>query len=195
MSNFPVLVRSLSPSGETRYALGDPLVDGYLRFVAGRCRPNTVRATAHDLKTFFTVVDKAPVEVVAADVFDFLAHQRGDRSVVRIVDGESGLAPATIARRLSTVAAIVGSSTGVATVWRETAGPSQLSGSSRTRSTGPPSHQPSTRLLCEADSNSTFTPLPCSGSTSTVKPEAGLAKTTSTPAGVNRRDAVPPTRL
>jgi integrase/recombinase XerD len=100
---FPCLVRSSSPSGETRYALGDPLVDGYLAFVAGRCRPNTVRATAHDLKTFFTVIDKAPAEVVAADVFDFLAHQRGDRTVVRIVDGESGLAPATIARRLSTV--------------------------------------------------------------------------------------------
>ena len=103
MSAFPCLVRSSSPSGETRYALGDPLVDGYLRFVAGRCRPNTVRATAHDLKTFFSIVDKPPVEVVSADVFDFLAHQRGDRKVVRIADGESGLSAATIARRLSTV--------------------------------------------------------------------------------------------
>ncbi len=103
MTLFPCLVRSSSPSGETRYALGDPLVDGYLRFVAGRCRPNTVRATAHDLKTFFSVVEKPPVEVVAADVFDFLAHQRGDRTIMRISDGESGLTPATIARRLSTV--------------------------------------------------------------------------------------------
>ena len=103
MSSFPCLVRSSSASGETRYALGDPLVDGYLAFVAGRCRPNTVRATAHDLKTFFSIVDKAPIEVVAADVFEFLAHQRGDRTVVRIEDGESGLAAATIARRLSTV--------------------------------------------------------------------------------------------
>src|SRR5688500_4074278 len=100
MNNFPCLVRSSSPSGQARYALGDPLVDGYLSFVAGRCRANTVRATAHDLKTFFAVVDKAPVEVAAADVFDFLAHQRGDRTVVRLVDSESGLAPATIARRL-----------------------------------------------------------------------------------------------
>ncbi|HEV2809110.1 MAG TPA: site-specific integrase, partial [Acidimicrobiales bacterium] len=103
MSSFPCLVRSSSPSGDTRYALGDPLVDGYLAFVAGRCRPNTVRATAHDLKKFFSVVDKAPVGVVAADVFDFLAHQRCDRTVVRMADGESGLAAATIARRLSTV--------------------------------------------------------------------------------------------
>lgn len=103
MTSFLCLVRASSPSGEIRYSLGDPLLDGYLRFVAGRCRPNTVRATAHDLKTFFSVVAKAPVEVVAADVFDFLAHQRGDRTVVRLADGESGLAAATIARRLSTV--------------------------------------------------------------------------------------------
>ena len=58
MNPFPCLVRSLSPSGEPRYALGDPLVDSYLEFVAGRCRPNTVRAVAFDLKVFFTVVDQ-----------------------------------------------------------------------------------------------------------------------------------------
>src|SRR5687767_1804237 len=102
MTSFPCLVRSSTPSGETRYALGDPLVDAYLGFVAGRCRPDTVRATAHELRTFFEVGAKQPVEV-AADEFDFLAHQRGDRTVVRISEGESGLAPATIARRLSSV--------------------------------------------------------------------------------------------
>ena len=63
-----------------------------------------MRADAHDLKTFFTVVTKEPIEVVAADVFDFLAHQRGDRKVVRISDRESGLSARTIARRLSSVA-------------------------------------------------------------------------------------------
>ena len=42
MSSFPCLVRSVSPAGETRYAVGDPLVDRYLEFVAGRCRPNTL---------------------------------------------------------------------------------------------------------------------------------------------------------
>ena len=73
MSTFPCLVRSVSPSGEARYALGDPLVDRYLEFVAGRCRPNTLRATAFDLKMFFTVVGKDPVEVTPADVFEFLA--------------------------------------------------------------------------------------------------------------------------
>ncbi|MFP5579143.1 MAG: tyrosine-type recombinase/integrase [Acidimicrobiia bacterium] len=103
MSNFPCLIRSSSAGGEARFALGDPLVDSYLAFVAGRCRPNTVRAVAHDLKTFFTVIDKDPVEVVAADIFDFVADQRGDRSVVRISDGESGLSARTIARRLSSI--------------------------------------------------------------------------------------------
>jgi integrase/recombinase XerD len=103
MSQFPCLARSSTTRGETRFRLGDPLVDSYLQFVAGRSRPNTLRAVAHDLKTFFAVVGKSPAEVVAADVFDFLSHQRGDRSVVRLVDGESGLAAATIARRLSSV--------------------------------------------------------------------------------------------
>src|SRR5271166_6669686 len=103
MSPFPNLVRGASPNGEDRYFLGDSLVDRYLEFVAGRVRANTLRAVAFDLKTFFTVVDKSPTEVVAADIFDFLAHQRGDRRIVRLIDGESGLAARTIARRLSSV--------------------------------------------------------------------------------------------
>jgi integrase/recombinase XerD len=103
MTFIPCLVRSSTSAGEHRCALGDPLVDSYLAFVAGRARPNTLRAVAHDLKTFFAVVEKAPAEVVAADVFDFLAHQRGDRTVIRMSDGESGLSARTIARRLSSV--------------------------------------------------------------------------------------------
>ncbi len=101
MNQFACLIRTSTPGGEARYALGDPLVDSYLAFVAGRSRPNTLRAVAHDLKTFFTVIDKDPVDVVEADVFDFVADQRGDRTVVRISDGESGLSARTIARRLS----------------------------------------------------------------------------------------------
>ena len=106
MNDFPCLVRSSSAGGEVRFALGDPLVDSYLAFVAGRSRPNTLRAVAHDLKTFFSAVGKAPAEVVAADVFEFLADQRGDRTVVRISDGESGLSARTIARRLSSVSGL-----------------------------------------------------------------------------------------
>jgi site-specific recombinase XerD len=79
--------------------LGDLLVDTHLVFVAGRVRPNTLRAVAHDLKTFFTVIDKDPTAVCPADVFEFLADQRGDRTVVRLADRESGLSARTIARR------------------------------------------------------------------------------------------------
>ena len=103
MTTFPCLVRTASPTGEDRYFLGHPVVDRYLEFVAGRLRPNSLRAVAFDLKTFFSVIDKEPVEVVAADVFEFLAHQRGDRRVIRMSDGESGLSARTIARRLSSV--------------------------------------------------------------------------------------------
>jgi site-specific recombinase XerD len=103
MTWSPCLIRPSSPAGEPRYELGHPLVDRYLEFVAGRARPNTTRATAFDLKTFFTVVAKDPLEVTAVDVFDFIAAQRGDRAVVRMADGESGLSARTIARRLSSV--------------------------------------------------------------------------------------------
>jgi integrase/recombinase XerD len=106
MSSFPCLMRFVSGSGQVRYRLGERLVDRYLEFVAGRCRPNTLRAVAFDLKTFFTVVRKDPVEVTAADVFEFLAHQRGGRTVVRLADRESGLSARTIARRLSSVSGL-----------------------------------------------------------------------------------------
>ena len=103
MTFLPCLVRSSTTAGEVRFELGHPLLDRYLEFVAGRTRPNTVRAVAFDLKTFFTIVDKDPADVAACDVFDFLAHQRGDRTVVRMADRESGLSARTIARRLSSV--------------------------------------------------------------------------------------------
>ena len=86
MSSFPCLERIFSGSGQVRFTLGDRLTDRYLEFVAGRCRPNTLRAVAFDLKAFFTVVAKDPMVVTAADVFEFLAHQRGDRTVVRLAD-------------------------------------------------------------------------------------------------------------
>jgi site-specific recombinase XerD len=103
MTGFPLLVRSVSVLGGVRYRLGHPLVDRYLEFVAGRARPNTLRAVAFDLKAFFAVVGEDPRDVTPADVFEFLAQQRGDRTVVRLSDRESGLSARTIARRLSSV--------------------------------------------------------------------------------------------
>jgi hypothetical protein len=46
MSSFPCLARFVSGSGQVRYRLGDRLVHRYLEFMAGRCRPNTLRAVA-----------------------------------------------------------------------------------------------------------------------------------------------------
>ena len=43
--------------------LGHPLLDDYLGMVAARARPNTVLATAFDLKVFFSVVGKEPAEI------------------------------------------------------------------------------------------------------------------------------------
>jgi site-specific recombinase XerD len=85
------------------------VVDRYVEFVAGRCRPNTVIATVSDLRVFFGVIDRPPVEVCTADVFEFIAQQRrgsGDGRVVRLADGESGLAARTIKRRLASVSGL-----------------------------------------------------------------------------------------
>ncbi|HEY5011743.1 MAG TPA: site-specific integrase [Acidimicrobiia bacterium] len=85
------------------------VVDRYVEFVAGRCRPNTVIATASDLRVFFSVIDRPPAQVSAADVFEFIAAQRrgpGDGRVVRLADGESGLAARTIKRRLASVSGL-----------------------------------------------------------------------------------------
>ena len=59
--------------------LGHPQLDRYLGFVAAWARPNTVLETGYDLKVFFTVVPKEPVEVSTADVLEFITVQRGDR--------------------------------------------------------------------------------------------------------------------
>jgi hypothetical protein len=52
------LIRSRNAAGELVVRLGVRLLDEYLEFLAGRCRPNTVLAVAYDLKVFFTVVGK-----------------------------------------------------------------------------------------------------------------------------------------
>lgn len=94
------------------YVVGHALVDDFLEFARGRARPNTVRAYAHDLKTFFAVVGKEPTEVRAADVMVFVKDQRHARrdmsNVVRISDGSAGLSSATIRRRLAAVSAFYG---------------------------------------------------------------------------------------
>ncbi|WP_300008668.1 tyrosine-type recombinase/integrase [Pseudonocardia sp.] len=89
--------------------LGHPLIDAYLELVAARARPNTLIATAYDLKVFFTVVRREPAAVTTADVLAFIKAQRAPRRgprVVRLEDGEAGLSARTIKRRLASVSGL-----------------------------------------------------------------------------------------
>ncbi len=111
MSWQPVLVRRVGTHGGPALSLGHALVDDYLEFVAARCRPNTVMATAYDLKVFFTVILKEPCDVVTADIFAFITAQKAARQgprVVRLEDGEAGLSARTIKRRLASVSGLFG---------------------------------------------------------------------------------------
>ena len=105
----PCLIRSRGPSGEVVVRLGLPLVDEYLEFLEGRCRPNTVLAAAYDLRVFFSVVGKAAQEVRAADVLGFITAQRTGRGsteplqAVSADEGSVGVSTSTVARRLSTI--------------------------------------------------------------------------------------------
>src|SRR3979411_379277 len=100
-------MRTMDSGGVIR--LGHPLIDAYLELVAARATANTLRAQAFDLKVFFSVVSKDPSEVTTADVLAFINAQRQPRrstKVVRIEDGEPGLAARTIKRRLATIAGL-----------------------------------------------------------------------------------------
>ena len=90
-----------------------PLLDDYLIFLAGRCRPNTVLATACDLKVFFGVVGKAPRDVVAADVLAFMtaqwAGQAGPGRLQAVPSGDGDgveMSARTVRRRLSSVSGL-----------------------------------------------------------------------------------------
>jgi len=99
---MPCLVRAAG----TAPTLGHPVLDDYLRFVTARVRPNSVLATAFDLKVFFEVVEREPTQVSTGDVLAFVEAQRQPRqgeNVVRIDDAEQGLSARTIKRRLSSV--------------------------------------------------------------------------------------------
>jgi integrase/recombinase XerD len=99
----------LSARADAAEPVGGDAVERYLVFVAARCRPNTVAATASDLRVFFSVIDKDPLDVTPADVLAFIAQQRRPRNgnVVRL-DGEGGLSARTIKRRLASVSGLFG---------------------------------------------------------------------------------------
>jgi integrase/recombinase XerD len=109
MSWTPCLTRSGNEDDLREITLGQPLVDDYLAFVGARSRCNTWLAIAYDLKVFFSVIKKPPAEVAPADILRFIEAQRAPRlgpQVVRMEDGEAGLASRTIKRRLSSISGL-----------------------------------------------------------------------------------------
>jgi len=109
MTWTPSLSQHLVAGQPETITLGHPLVDDYIAFVGARARRNTWLATAYDLKVFFSQVPKEPTRVTPADVFSFIRAQRTPRhggKVVRLEDGESGLAARTIKRRLTSVSGL-----------------------------------------------------------------------------------------
>jgi hypothetical protein len=104
------LTRSRNAAGEMVVRLGVPLLDEYLEFLAGRCRPDTVLAMAYDLKVFFTVVGKTPRRVRAVDVLAFMTAQRtgGDGRLQVARADAGGVSARTLRRRLSSVSGLYG---------------------------------------------------------------------------------------
>jgi integrase/recombinase XerD len=102
--------RSRNAAGELVVRLGVGLLDEYLEFLSGRCRPNTVLAVAYDLKVFFTVVGKAPRRVRSVDVLEFMTVQRaGGDGRLQVADaGRPGVSARTLRRRLSSVSGLYG---------------------------------------------------------------------------------------
>jgi site-specific recombinase XerD len=89
--------------------LGVPLLDEYLEFLAGRCRPNTVLAVAYDLKVFFTVVRKPPRRVRPVDVQAFMTAQRtGGEGRLQVAEPGTAAVSARTLRRLSSVSGLYG---------------------------------------------------------------------------------------
>ena len=108
----PLLESAVDGDGRRSFWLGHELVDEFLEFASGRCRPNTLRAYAHDLNAFFSVVAKYPCDVTSHDVLAFVVAQQqprpGAENLVRISDGGAGLSASTIKRRLAAVSSLFG---------------------------------------------------------------------------------------
>jgi integrase/recombinase XerD len=103
------LARSRNAAGDLVVRLGVWLLDEYLEFLGGRCRPNTVLAVAYDLKVFFSVVGKPPRRVRPADVLAFMTAQRtGGEGRLQAAEPGAGVSARTLRRRLSSVSGLYG---------------------------------------------------------------------------------------
>lgn len=104
------LVRN--PTSSASLALGHPLIDEYLAFVAARARPNTLLAIGYDLKVFFALSGKDPAGVTTADVLSFIRIQLDSPSNDASTDVSSekapvrALSPRTVKRRLASLSGL-----------------------------------------------------------------------------------------
>jgi site-specific recombinase XerD len=104
------VTRSCNAAGDLVARLGVPLLDEYLEFLGGRCRPNTVVAVAYDLKVFFTVVGKPVRRVRPGDVLAFMTAQcTGGEGRLQVAGPDAGgVSARTLRRRLSSVSGLYG---------------------------------------------------------------------------------------
>jgi site-specific recombinase XerD len=104
------LTRSRTAAGDLVVRLGIRLLDEYLEFLGGRCRPNTVLAVGYDLKVFFTEVRKPQRQVRTVDVLAFMTAQRtGGEGRLQVAEaGAGGVSARTLRRRLSSVSGLYG---------------------------------------------------------------------------------------
>ncbi|MDO8473857.1 MAG: tyrosine-type recombinase/integrase [Dehalococcoidia bacterium] len=102
------LKRETAEGKVIRLSLGIPEADAYLRFLGGRCRPNTWVSYGYDLQVFLNAVQKPVAEVTPADILTFIESQRSASNRQGRSDGLSiqgpGLSNKTIKRRLTAVA-------------------------------------------------------------------------------------------
>jgi hypothetical protein len=100
-------MESRNAAEETVARLGVALLDEYLEFLGGRCRPNTVLAVAYDLKVYFTVVPEPPCRVRPVDVLAFMTAQRGrGRPAAVSRAGRRGFGPDAAAAAVERVRAV-----------------------------------------------------------------------------------------
>lgn len=101
------LLREVRDGQLCRLSLGLELVDEYLDLLRCRCRPNTWLNYAHDLKTFFNIVDKPVTEVSTADVFHFIRCQSQGQDANPAADSPpKGVSARTLKRRLCAVSGL-----------------------------------------------------------------------------------------
>ena len=97
------LHREVGDDHLVRLSLGVDRVDDYLDFLRCQARPNTYVSYAHDLKVFFSLIDKPVPAVTTADVFRFMDRQLHPREEQPGLGPPAGVCARTLKRRLCAV--------------------------------------------------------------------------------------------